>query len=338
MRPKSMILILIALVCGLIASIGISQVIDRGGGEADIQMQQIYVAVEDIAIREELNAQRVKLENWPVDRVPMGAVTSPEQLEGKAPRQPLFAGEPILLGKLADKGALDSASTRIKPGHRVMSVKVSMDTAVSHLIQPGDHVDILAFVQGRRGGDAKAETILENIEVFAINSQFSRNAEQEENSSIQAKTVSLQVTPDQANNLVYYAEQGRLRLTLRSPDEEGAQGEGGHDYRAGRSNTVAVASPANPEPTDQEIEFDGKKMEILDNSGNARVYGWQDGDDEGLPQELTPKEMRKSHGGSSSDGPTASSNEGSSTRPPAPEVAEPDFGDDLERKSRGIQF
>ena len=190
-------------------------------------MQQIYVAVEDIAIREELTAQRVKLENWPVDRVPLGAVTSPEQLEGKAPRQPLFAGEPILLGKLNDLNAMETASTRIKPGHRVMSVKVSMDTAVSHLIQPGDHVDILAFIQGGRGTESKAETILENIEVFAINSQFTQSADIEENSSIQAKTVSLQVTPDQANNLVYFAEQGRLRLTLRSPDEEGGQGEDG---------------------------------------------------------------------------------------------------------------
>ena len=81
-------------------------------------------------------------------------------------------------------------------------------------------------------------------------------------------------------------------------------------------------------------------MEILDNSGNARVFGWKEGDPDGLPQELTPVEMRKSF---SSASPSSSSNEGSATRPPAPQDEEPAFGDEEElmedaRLDRGFEF
>ena len=97
-----------------------------------------------------------------------------------------------------DRDKQRSASDRIKPGHQVVSVKVTMESSVSHLILPGDHVDILAVNQER----GKAETVLSNIEVFAINDQTRRMVE-EDGSSMQAKTVSLQVNPDQAKTLAF---------------------------------------------------------------------------------------------------------------------------------------
>ena len=52
MKMKSLILIFIALGCGLVATIGISQVMERnsGGGGAAINMEQILVAKADIDI------------------------------------------------------------------------------------------------------------------------------------------------------------------------------------------------------------------------------------------------------------------------------------------------
>ena len=72
MRPKSMVLILIALGCGLIASIGISQVVDKGGKDEapEVQLAPVYVAALDVPSHQKLNAQSVKLEEWPVDRNP----------------------------------------------------------------------------------------------------------------------------------------------------------------------------------------------------------------------------------------------------------------------------
>ena len=54
MRPKSMILIVIALGCGLIASIGISQVMENRAVEVPVAapMEKIYVAMTDIPLGE----------------------------------------------------------------------------------------------------------------------------------------------------------------------------------------------------------------------------------------------------------------------------------------------
>ena len=45
MRPKSLILLLLALGCGLVASIGISQVLDRRNHHAEpaVEKEPIYV-------------------------------------------------------------------------------------------------------------------------------------------------------------------------------------------------------------------------------------------------------------------------------------------------------
>ena len=48
MRMKSLILIFIALGCGLVASIGISQVMDRGGSGGSLEMEQILVALAEL--------------------------------------------------------------------------------------------------------------------------------------------------------------------------------------------------------------------------------------------------------------------------------------------------
>ena len=68
MRAKSMVLILIALACGLIASIGISQVMESGiGREAAAPTEKIYVALADIDIGKKLDENNLKLEAWPKD-------------------------------------------------------------------------------------------------------------------------------------------------------------------------------------------------------------------------------------------------------------------------------
>ena len=73
MRPKSMILILIALGCGLVASVGISKVMEDGkSNRTSTETVQIYVAMADIPLGETLTPQMLKLEEWPKDKIPEG--------------------------------------------------------------------------------------------------------------------------------------------------------------------------------------------------------------------------------------------------------------------------
>src|SRR6476619_6912517 len=99
MKMKSLILIFIALGCGLVATIGISQVMERnsGDGGTTMQMEQILVAKSDIDIGATLDANSVMLEEWPAAKIPEGAIRSLEEVAGKYPQARFYKGEPVLL-------------------------------------------------------------------------------------------------------------------------------------------------------------------------------------------------------------------------------------------------
>ena len=60
--------------------------------------------MSDIALGDSLTSQVLRLEQWPKDKVPVGALTKIEDIEGRRARTKLYAGEPILENKLFPKG------------------------------------------------------------------------------------------------------------------------------------------------------------------------------------------------------------------------------------------
>ncbi len=219
MRAKSMVLILIALGCGLIASIAISQVMERGSnkGTATLETVQIYVALSDIDVNEQLSATNVRLEDWPKSKIPEGAVVNFEEINERFARTRMYEGEPVLKRKLADN--ISGPAITIPEGDRVCSLKVRMDTAVSYLVKPGDRVDIFGyFREGRDIPKTGTREILRNVRVFAVNSETEQETDQE-GRTIVAKTISVLVKQDQVARLMLAAELGTLRLALRRPNE-----------------------------------------------------------------------------------------------------------------------
>ena len=104
MRPKSLILLLLALGCGLVASIGISQVLDRRNHDAEpaVEKEPIYVALKDIKVNDPIVTDKnVKLEEWPKDRIPSDAVRDPKDYQNQRAGGIILAGEPIRKAKFA---------------------------------------------------------------------------------------------------------------------------------------------------------------------------------------------------------------------------------------------
>jgi len=215
---KSLILIFIALGCGLVASIGISQVLQGSGSRAtpQLEMEQILVALADIDINSKLDASNVKLEEWPKMKVPEGAMKSLADVEGKFALQRFYKGEPILQLKISD--STDNSATRIPEGYRVMPVRIEEDTVLKG-IAPGDRVDVNVFL--RRSEEVLrtgTHTILRNVRVFAVGANTERSVD-DKGQEIQARTVSLLVKPDQARELAMAGQIGKIFLVLRHPGE-----------------------------------------------------------------------------------------------------------------------
>ena len=218
---KSIILLVVALGCGTIAFFGMRSAMARPDSEPTENTETIFVAASSVPSWSKLSPELVKQEEWPTDRIPPGAARSLEEFQDKSSLYPLYAGEPIILTKLSD-GDGKIASVRIPDGHQVFAVKVDKESALSGLIHPGDRVDVLVFIRGRSGGQEKirtgTRTILRNTTVFAVNDQIARSKDGE--TSIDAKTVSLLVLPEQSEKLLLAKQLGTIHLALRKPGDK----------------------------------------------------------------------------------------------------------------------
>jgi pilus assembly protein CpaB len=224
MRAKSMALLMLALGCGLVASIGITQVMAKRNNEPSGPVADtvpIIVALNDIPLGEPISAAMVKQEPWPKDRVPSGALSNIEDVEGRRNRQKIYKDEPILDNKLLSKGAsAQGASSVIPAGYRVVSVLVD-SVSGSGLILPGDRVDVLVYLVSNSQNaifETSTRTVLQDVKVFAVNDVVDMEKDSKEK-CITAKTISLLVTPAQAAKVTLASEMGKIRLVMRGPDD-----------------------------------------------------------------------------------------------------------------------
>jgi len=220
MRPKTLILLLLALGCGLVASIGISQVINRNREAAPVETEAILVALKDIKVNELLDDKNLRMEEWPKEKVPADAVRTLKDIEHQRAGTKIFAGEPMRKAKFA----VDGRQEEIPKGFRVVGVPVDAASAAGNLLQPGDRVDVVFSAKPEGAGGQRqhvAKTILQNIKVFAVNEQWRPAQGDKSDEVITAKTVSLLLRPEQAEVLSLANEMGgHLRLTLRNSEDE----------------------------------------------------------------------------------------------------------------------
>ncbi len=227
MRGKSLALLILALGCGLVASIGITQVMSKRHGRTALpagETETVFVAMEDIGLGDPLTSQMLRLEQWPKDKVPSGALTNIEDVEGRRTKTKLYAGEPILANKLFSKGdKLGGVTPRIPKGYRVVSVKVDPVSSGGSLIRPGDRVDVLVHLRcNQRAGitETSTQTILQDVKVFAVNDVVEINPERDGVKPLAAKTISLLVVPQDAEKVMLASQLGKIQLVMRGPEDD----------------------------------------------------------------------------------------------------------------------
>jgi pilus assembly protein CpaB len=225
MRPKSLMLLGLALGCGLVASIGISQVMDKSGQQqGSMETVPIWIALHNINLGDPIDRKMLSLEEWPKDKVPRGALSKLEEIEGRRPRSAIIEGEPVLEGKLLAVGQIADPIKSIPKGMRLKTIAVDAEKSAAGLLGPGDRVDVQLFVRkDQRTGveTAKSKVILQNIRVFAIDQAVQRSPDGSEERTI-AKTISLMLLPEQASKLSLAEQIGELSLIPRNPDDQEA--------------------------------------------------------------------------------------------------------------------
>lgn len=159
------------------------------------------------------------------------ALTNGEDIIGQYASSKIVAGSQIAASMLSDQKASSSASSfsyKIPAGMRTVTLSISQTTSVAGMLQVGDHVDILATYNEQDGENSKTVTkyIAGNVEIAALDQTVVRSeedastADSADTSGTQAATtVTMFVSPELAQALVWESQNGSLVLTLRSPEE-----------------------------------------------------------------------------------------------------------------------
>lgn len=226
MKSKSIVLMLVAVSCGLVAMIGVQKAMNRGPVEENKpQTGQMLVATTEIGPGVMLTEQNTTFKEVSLDAIPEGAVRTLEEYEERAVLARTVAGQPIMLEILGARG-VTGASSEIPAGMRLATIKVNQTTTHSGMMQAGDRVDVLLSFRSRTGDRAnvnKIKTILEFIKVGAVDNIRDRTGGEGE---VIAKNISLLVTPEQAKILMLAETKGELSLSLRSPTDDSSAPDG----------------------------------------------------------------------------------------------------------------
>jgi pilus assembly protein CpaB len=232
-----------------VASIGISQVMERGGGSGPaLETEQILVALTDIDAGAKLDVNNIRLEDWPKNKVPEAAIRRVDDAKGKFAVPRFFKGEPIMATRISD--STSGVADLIPDGYRAVPVKVEEDT-VMKAISPGDRVDISVFL--KRDGNEINKTgvfpIIRNVQIFAVNSNTERSTD-EKGSEAAFRTVSLLVKEKQVGELELAKRVGSIQLSLRRRNETddgvGEETNSMSDLLAGKSQQGGDAAPVEP--------------------------------------------------------------------------------------------
>ncbi|MBW0157331.1 Flp pilus assembly protein CpaB [Sedimentimonas flavescens] len=186
----------------------------------DLALTNVIVASQDIPFGQTIESQKVTSIKWPVEALPKGAFTSFDKLLPSAGQQPrrakaaLYQGELMLASKVSEYGEKVTIVQTIGQNNRAVSISVSAVTGVGGFVTPGDRVDVL-LTQGRNE-ELKTVTILQNLRVIGVDQTSNENAEQAQI----ARTVTVEVTPEESQKLALAQQAGTLSLALRTLDSD----------------------------------------------------------------------------------------------------------------------
>jgi pilus assembly protein CpaB len=184
--------------------------------------QRILVAKVDIPARVTIDVSMLKRVSRPMSQVEPGAVLDAHKVLGQLALVSLPAGSTITASRIGRPQSVALAVV-LKRGMRAVSIGIDRVKAVGGLIQPGDRVDVIA-VPARAGDETpQGRTILYAALVLASGTQMESTSQpspqpgQQDTQTL--TTVTLAVTPAQADVLATADINATLRLALRSPQE-----------------------------------------------------------------------------------------------------------------------
>jgi pilus assembly protein CpaB len=209
--------LVIALILGLLAAkMAWDMVQRRQAAAVNPKHPQMVVAKQGVTAGSALQPEDLTMGDVSSDVVPENVFRNPDELVGRVAAVPIVQGQAITGTLLAPRGVQAGLQAIVPPGMRAMTLEIDELRGVAGNLTSGSHVDILQTLHNERTGMTVARMIAQNVQITSVG--MHRNP-QDQNQDGGGHSVTVLVSPQQAELLTLAMATGRPNLVLRSSND-----------------------------------------------------------------------------------------------------------------------
>jgi pilus assembly protein CpaB len=176
----------------------------------------VVVAATDIQYGTKVEGRHLRVADFPPEGVPESAFRNIEEVVGSVATVTISKGEVLVQERFAEHSTGSTLAALVTENMRAVTIRVDDVVGVAGFLLPGNRVDVLSTRKDRKTKRARTETILRDLKVLAVD----QTAATQKNEPIIVRAVTLEMTPQQSEELVRAKEEGTIQLTLRNPLEQ----------------------------------------------------------------------------------------------------------------------
>jgi len=210
---RPVLLILLSLLIGAIA---VALAVRWIGQRTEVATTKVVVASRDLVFGTQLKEGMLEVIDWPATGALKDPVSDPRTIYQRVINTQVLRGEPLLNSKLAAQGEKAGLSALLHEGSRAVTVRVNEIVGVAGFALPGNYVDVMVHASDKNNRPI-SKIVLERILVLAL----AQDASTGETKPRVVNAVTLEVTPQQAEQIDLARSVGSLSLVLRSQVDTG---------------------------------------------------------------------------------------------------------------------
>jgi pilus assembly protein CpaB len=240
-----------AVATAILATFGVYRVLQATKAKSQVVTRPVIVASKNLSEGTLLSPSNVEVKQYPVGTIPAEALTKMDSVNGRVTRIEVFKGEVIVNGRLAPPGTGPGLQARLGPGKRAAGIRITDVSGLSGLIPPDSRVDVLVtMAKNEATSHSQAKTFMQNMRVLSIGTK----TQDSEGKPIKATVATLEVTPEEAEQLAVAEKEGFLQLVLRGYGDSTTVKTKGADARDVLAKFDIPAAPKPDKPKTKVVE------------------------------------------------------------------------------------
>ena len=214
LTPAFVTLVMLLIIGGLIAAYFVKGLFAKTEVPAAPTSRLVPVALQDLKPGTEITKAHIGKAPIANEKLTRETVLSEDALIGRVVRDDIKSAQPIQSSQLFAPG--ERPALEVAQGMRAVSVGVADGTSmVDGLVQPGQHVDVhftpVVNDDDERFRGGLTMTLFKGVKVLAINRSI-RGSDVSRGSN----TVTMELTPEQANIMILARDKGEINLVYNS--------------------------------------------------------------------------------------------------------------------------